>query len=147
MCLNGEWDKHEAFSKSLSDTMQSMFRGSLFFYLHLPFGVKWSYAPCLEVSIGFIPPAHTVYDLFHPYWQPWWLKQVLQSIENQLDLVKQNQCTQNEQTRPSNVFIRGSNWELHGTSWDDTVSEKKPFRVDFVNHHRNEFTWKFPPTK
>ena len=39
MCLNGEWDKHEAFSKSLSDTVQSMFRGSLFFYLHLPF---WS---------------------------------------------------------------------------------------------------------
>ena len=30
--------------------------------------------------------------------------------------------------------------ELHGMFWDDAVLEKKPFRVDFVNHHRNEFT-------
>ena len=44
------------------------FEAACFSICTFPFGVKWSYAPCLEVSIRFIPPAHTVYDLFHPYW-------------------------------------------------------------------------------
>jgi len=141
MWLSGEWDKHTRCWASF--TVQSKVTGP-FFYLCLLFGSEVVVRLTMWSSVFLLP----VYYLLHPCWKPCWLKQVLPSIEEQMALVKWNQCAGNEQTRSSsvysagNAFHTGANWyELRGMSRDVAVSVMDSGLIfadkTFVICHRN----------
>ena len=89
MWLSGEWDKHVRHWVSYSATWWSHYLrlSAHFSTCAFSLGVKWSYVPCSEVSVGFLLPAVPVSSLLAAMMD----KKVLPWIEDQPALVEQNQ--------------------------------------------------------
>jgi len=114
MWFSGKWDKHVRCWASYRAT-------------------QWS--PQFKVTSPFFPLPYRLLSV-SSYWQPWWSKQVLPLIEDQLALVKWNQCAGNEQARLSSVLNRECLCTQEQLIW---VTDSGLIVADktFMNHHRN----------